>query len=336
MTAELDRNALGEVIYTFVKENETALKMNYPVASKSEPDLAGKVTGMLLTQAKEIQIQLFNDRKYRGRTINDCIGALERHHMNQASRVMTEEEEEEEAARKAERQRQRMQRMKRPGGQAGGAGRPGWVYIDFMSAEGPLRNLLLNMQRRIGRDWIHGNMPKIHTTVALKMNSSHIPALRRVAQIFAPFPIRIKETFVTQVERIQDKEIYALGCAFDAPDLRQVKNQVLLELGLPPGTPEAKRHDPYHPSHGHVTIARVKAAFQQDIETIRDGLEHRSKDKSCTVRNMVFQESGGGPKTVIKFTGEIRADGGKVDLKKLSDSAWKRVIYKERGGGKVG
>eukprot|EP00439_Symbiodinium_sp_Y106_P056903 s828_g8.t1 len=153
-------------------------------------------------------------------------------------------------------------------------------------------------------DVSHGGKPwmdRLHITFALRMKKmDHLDRLEQVCGGSAPVELKVKELFLSRVDRIRDAEVYCIGVAFESPGLRALKDAWLQ------GEPDehARRsHDPYPTSDGHVSLAYIQASAWQQAKDFVDAKRTGLEGRSFMVQSITYEDERR-EKSEFRLTGE--------------------------------
>lgn len=181
-----------------------------------------------------------------------------------------------------------------------------WSYVPLCSGGGdPLG--IAAIYNEVPPAWLdvsHGGKPwleRLHVTFALRMKKmDHLDRLEQVCGISAPVELKVKELFLSRVDRIRDAEVYCIGVAFESPGLRALKDAWLQ------GEPDehARRsHDPYPTSDGHVSLAYIQASAWQQAKDFVDAKRTGLEGRSFMVQSITYEDERR-EKSEFRLTGE--------------------------------
>lgn len=128
----------------------------------------------------------------------------------------------------------------------------------------------------------------------------HLDRLEQVCGSSAPVELKVKELFLSRVDRIRDAEVYCIGVAFESPGLRALKDAWLQ------GEPDehARRsHDPYPTSDGHVSLAYIQASAWQQAKDFVDAKRTGLEGRSFMVQSITYEDERR-EKSEFRLTGE--------------------------------
>eukprot|EP00931_Biecheleriopsis_adriatica_P008339 TRINITY_DN109537_c0_g1_i1.p1 TRINITY_DN109537_c0_g1~~TRINITY_DN109537_c0_g1_i1.p1 ORF type:complete len:762 (-),score=200.90 TRINITY_DN109537_c0_g1_i1:14-2260(-) len=179
------------------------------------------------------------------------------------------------------------------GKKGGGKGPVPWSFVPLCGdGDDPLG--LWELAQKVPADWVdqrHGGKPpkeRLHVTFALRMTKlEHLDRLEQVCGDVGPVELKVKELFLSLVERIRDAEVYCIGVGFESPGLRALK-----DAWLDGETEEsAKRsHDPYPTSDGHVSLAYIQASAWEEASDFVDANRTSLVGRSFLVDAITYED----------------------------------------------
>lgn len=222
-------------------------------------------------------------------------------------------------------------------GDKGKRGPVPWSFVPLCADGDPLG--LWQMSEKVPKEWVdfsHGGKPareRLHVTFALRMMKiEHMDKLEKVCGDAGPVELKVKEFFLSLVERIRDAEVYCIGVAFESPGLRALKDMWL------EGMEESQKrsHDPYPTSDGHVSLAYIQAASYEQAKDFVDANRSTMEGRSFMVDAITYEDDRR-ERTYFKLTG----DGGPSPPKAARQSAASQSSIVEvdgsvlEGGGQI-
>lgn len=194
-------------------------------------------------------------------------------------------------------------------GEKGDKGKRGpvpWSFVPLCADGDPLG--LWQISEQVPKEWIdvsHGGKPqreRLHVTFALRMfKLDHLDRLEQVCADAGPVELKVKEFFLSRVDRIRDADVYCIGVAFESPGLRALKDSWL------EGMEESHKrsHDPYPTSDGHVSLAYIQAAYYQQAQDFVDSNRSTMEGRSFMVEAITYEDDR---RERINF--KLTGDGG--------------------------
>ncbi|CAE7758268.1 RTCA, partial [Symbiodinium pilosum] len=125
--------------------------------------------------------------------------------------------------------------------------------------------------------------------------------LEQVCGNSAPVELKVKEFFLSHVDRIRDAEVYCIGVAFESPGLRALKDTWLQ------GEPDEgtrRSHDPYPNSDGHVSLAYIQASAWQQAKDFVEGNRTTLEGRSFMVESITYEDERR-EKSQFRLAGEV-------------------------------
>mmetsp|Transcript_99050 Transcript_99050/g.236355 ORF Transcript_99050/g.236355 Transcript_99050/m.236355 type:complete len:1014 (-) Transcript_99050:67-3108(-) len=189
-------------------------------------------------------------------------------------------------------------------GEKGKRGPVPWSFVPLCADGDPLG--LWQISQQVPTEWVdfgHGgkvSRERLHVTFALRMSRlDHLDRLEKVCGDSGPVELKVKEFFLSLVERIRDAEVYCIGVSFESPGLRALKESWLEGMDE-----SAKRsHDPYPSSDGHVSLAYIQASSYEVAKDFVDANRSTLEGKSFLVEGISYEDERR-ERTQFKLTGE--------------------------------
>lgn len=115
----------------------------------------------------------------------------------------------------------------------------------------------------------------------------HLDRLEKVCAESAPAEVKVKELFLSHVDRIRDAEVYCIGIGFEGPALRGLKDAWLKEEQ---DETVRRSHDPYPARDGHVSLAYILPTSWDDANAFVESNKKAVEGRSFLVRAITYED----------------------------------------------